>query len=113
MECVTTVNYSIIINGEPATPFDAARGLRQGDPMSPLFFVVVTCLSELKEEKQFKFHPKCSELNITHLRFADAASGIHANLSKSAIYNGGVSDDIKQDIQQRLGYEEGDLPFRY
>lgn len=28
LECVTTVNYTILFNGETTKPFDAARGLR-------------------------------------------------------------------------------------
>jgi hypothetical protein len=32
MRCVSTVNYSIKINGELSTPFAPERGLRQGDP---------------------------------------------------------------------------------
>lgn len=134
--------YSIVISGEPTKPFDAARGLRQGDPISPFLFAIVMeylsrNLNELKDEKQFKFHPKCSKLTITHLSFADdllifskgdttsvgllhmkfghftEASGLKDNMSKSAVYFGGVADHIKQDILQLLGYGQGELPFIY
>lgn len=37
MVCVRTVNYTILLNGETVEPFNAARGLRQGDPISPSF----------------------------------------------------------------------------
>ncbi|XP_070004761.1 uncharacterized protein [Nicotiana sylvestris] len=76
MECVTTVNYYIVINGESTLPFDAARGLPQRDPISPFLFAIIMeylsrSLITLKEEKQFKYHPRCSKLNITHLCFAN------------------------------------------
>jgi len=40
MQCVTTVTYSIQINGHSTTPFKARRGVRQGDTRGstvPLF----------------------------------------------------------------------------
>lgn len=38
MTYVTTVSYTILVNGEPQKPFSAAKGLRQGNPISPYLF---------------------------------------------------------------------------
>lgn len=35
MTCLNTISYSIIINGQPSAPFQARKGPRQGDPVSP------------------------------------------------------------------------------
>lgn len=39
MPCVTTVNYSILVNGRSGTTFTPSRGLRQVDLLSPYLFL--------------------------------------------------------------------------
>ena len=142
MKCVNTVNYSIVVIGQTLQSFDVTKGLRQGDSMSPFLFAIAMeylskLLKGLREDKQFKYHLRCSKLDITHLCFADdllmfargdleslkamqlcfsqfsQASGLQANLSKISIYCGAVQQEVKNQIVQQLGYNMEELPFKY
>jgi ribonuclease HI len=77
MQCVTTVQYSVRLNGHVLDTFTPTRGLRQGDPLSPyLFLLVADGLSRLIQKDVED--GILSELKIcrrapgmSHLLFAD------------------------------------------
>ena len=39
--CISTVQFSVLFNESPADFFGSSRGLRQGDPLSPMLFLVM------------------------------------------------------------------------
>lgn len=74
--CVQTVSYFLLIYGEPTEVFMGQQGLRQGDLLSPLLFVLVMeyltrMFSAMAKEPGFNFHPMCRRLRLTNLAFAD------------------------------------------
>ena len=78
--CISTVKYSVLVNGVPAGFFSSTTGLRQGDPLSPYLFImgmeVLSVLITRAVEGGFIhgcriWRGREQAVNITHLLFAD------------------------------------------
>ncbi|XP_039026534.1 uncharacterized protein LOC120160184 [Hibiscus syriacus] len=140
--CFTQARYSISFNGSLTGYFKGARGLRQGDPISPYLFVlamnVLSNMLNLAAAKGiFAFHPKCKKIGLTHLSFAydllifckgnvDSVigvlsvldhfyqiSGLNLNSSKSELFAAGISSRTLEDLKLFTGFKIGSLPVRY
>lgn len=139
--CVRTVNYSILVNGSLAGFFKSLRGLRQGDPLLPFLFIMVSeILSNMlrKAEADFisGFLIENGRCRVSHLQFADdtmifcdadigqigylrcilncfeVVSGMHVNMAKSELFQVGEGCDVES-LAWILGCKIGVLPTTY
>lgn len=73
MSCVTSVSYSVLLNGDPLKNFTLDRGLRQRDPLSPYLFILCSEVLSKEEDRGFLHGIKVARQapTISHLMFVD------------------------------------------
>ena len=143
MELVSGGHTAVAVNGQISQFFANGRGLRQGDPASPLLFnFVADALSRILSRAALAGHitPVSSHLipnGISHLQYADdtiilmelndnsltnlkflllcfeALSGLKINFSKSEVVVTGVSDEEAQRVAHLLNCSLGSYPLKY
>lgn len=140
--CYGSPTFSILLNGSPFGNFTASRGLRQGDPLSPLLFVLaieglLRMIDKAADIGLFNgFSVKPGSPPISHLHYADdsvffinpsweelynlmsilkcieAVSGLRVNPSKTKLIEVGEVPDLNQ-WAANIGCATEALPFSY
>jgi hypothetical protein len=77
MSCVTSVRYTVCLNGVRLDSFQPTRGLRQGDSLSPFLFLFVADALSALLKKEVQNHTLSlvkvtrNATGVSHLLFAD------------------------------------------
>jgi hypothetical protein len=137
----SAVLLSILVNGQPGRHITQRRGVRQGDSLSPMLFILaMEVLSRLFSLAQQEgvirgvnhpgikhiwsiyaddvilfAHPSANEATAIRelLRIFGDASGLRTNLAKCSITEIYGAQDNLADIQQILGCQIAQFPIRY
>lgn len=141
-DILTTSTTSVLLNGVPGKTFKCLRGVKQGDPISPLLFVLVADLLQSMINKapeigilslpipqpDTKFPiiqyaddtliiMKASQKEIFCLKgilqsFA-SSTGLKINYHKSCMIPINVSEENSKILAETFGCQIGNLPFTY
>jgi len=134
---------SVLLNGIPGKPFLCKRGVRQGDPLSPLLFVLTTELLQSivnnAWSKGILKHPITDSFGGDYpivqyaddtllilptdgrvlfnlkclLRSFSDSTGLHVNFQKSFLVPINVSESRTIHLANTFGCAVGSLPFTY
>jgi len=140
---LSTASISVLVNGSPCKPFPMKRGLRQGDPLSPYLFVLLTevlncLLSKAVQMGVFNgLQIGSRRVTVTHLQFADDTlifcepqlhslqnitkvllsfqnfSGLTVNYAKSGLLVIGKENGWAENAAQLLECQIVQLPLTY
>jgi hypothetical protein len=134
---------SVLLNGVPGKTFHCRRGVRQGDPLSPLLFVLAADLLQSIINKagqlnllQLPLTERCGQ-DFTIVQHADdtllimeacpkqlfflkailnsfaTSTGLRVNYSKSSMYPINVNLEKMETLSRTFNYQTGSMPFTY
>lgn len=139
---VSSTRLSVLINGSPTKEFETNRGLRQGNPLSPMLFDLVGEVLHILFSKEESLGlisgiKLGNGPSISHLQFADDTviflsnpdhsckgvriiliifellSGLRINFDKSYLFSAKKDDSKRQYWEDLIECQRGVWPFSY
>jgi hypothetical protein len=140
---VSNGSLCVQVNGEQGCFFQTKKGLRQGDPLSPILFNIVADMLAVLIERSKRLGfidglvPHLVENGLSILQYADdmilfleddlvkakglrlvldafeRLSGLKINFNKSELYPFGETKKRAAECVELFGCKEGDFSFKY
>lgn len=117
MECVTSVEYQVLINGNPYGDIRPTRGIRQGDPLSPYLFVICTEML-VQRLMQAERRGEITGLEIargapsvSHLLYADDSMFYCKNTDEELNSIRSILHEYSLASGQRINYQKSSIYF--
>ncbi|GJU30003.1 RNA-directed DNA polymerase, eukaryota [Tanacetum coccineum] len=112
--CLQSFRGSVLVNGSPTSEFQFFKGLKQGDPLSPLLFILVMESLHVLFQRVVDAVNRANMIHyLVSLDVFHRASGLRINMNKSKLMGISVESSKVEHAVEKIGCMALNMPFKY